>query len=131
MAMPTQLDRIEAFLVKIELEQRQAIGLLSSLVAEAQIMSLSLSELAAKIDTAANAIAAKLTDESTAIGGVATVVTSLRDQLAALGVTQAVLDQLSSAADRLTTAAVSIDAQAAQLQTIAADPANPVPATSA
>jgi hypothetical protein len=141
MAAPTQLDRIEAKLAKVELEQQQHTGLLVSLNAGAQLAMSQVTDLAAQLDAATTAEAAalaavstKIDAENVKIDAVQVELQSLFDRLVAAGTPQATLDSLTASIAKLggssttlTAAGDALDAQAVRLTAMAVDPTNPVP----
>jgi len=86
-----------------------------------------ITDLITAVDNATNTIAEGLAGEATAITAVATEVADLRAQLENAGVPQEAIDRLSAVETRLSTAAATITANKQALETIGADPANPVP----
>jgi len=132
MADHNQLDRIEALLLasakkqtRIELEQQQQTGLLTSLIAGARIM-ITVEDLAAQLDAATTAEAAALAAQSTQIDAVQAEIQSLFDRLPA-GTPQAVLDSLAASLTKLGGTQAALAAQSARLTAMAVDPSNPVP----
>jgi len=122
--MTTQLDQIQATLAtvvsklnRIDLQNQQQTGLLTSLNAGVQLIMASLTDLSAQIDASTTAISDKLAAESAKLDAEGAVITSvvalvadLRTQIANGVAPQAVLDQLASIGTRLETAAATIDA---------------------
>ena len=141
MTAPTQLDRIEALIARIELEQQDQSGLLESLIARGKIIMSQVTDLAAQLDAATTAeaaataaVSAKIDAETTKIDAVQVELQGLFDRLVAAGTPQATLDSLTASIAKLggssaalDTAGTTLDAQAARLTTMAVDPANPVP----
>jgi hypothetical protein len=137
----TQLDRIEAKIAKMELEQQQQTALLASLVAGGQLAMSAVTDLAAQLDAATTAEAAalaavstKIDAENTKIDAVQAELQSLFDRLVAAGTPQATLDSLSASIAKLGTSSTTLgtagdalDAQAVRLTAMASDPQNPVP----
>ena len=92
MAEPTQLDRIEAALQTIKLQNTQQTALLSSLIAGDQLMSAQLDALTAEVTetTTVQQSAINL------LNNLGQTIAQIQAELAAIGITNAALDQLSN-----------------------------------
>lgn len=122
MADPTQLDRIEALLHRVDLEQQQQTSLLAALTTGVQIMSAT----ADQTKTAVDALDAKV-EQFLAL--VAPTVTSLQQSLATA---QALIAQLQAGdAAAATTLGTTVDAAVAETAKVQAaiDALTPPPST--
>jgi DNA-binding transcriptional MerR regulator len=129
--MTTQLDRIEAKIAKIELEQREQTALLASIIAGAQLMATNVNDLSAAVDAATTMLAdkvaaegvkldeanAKLDAEGLVIAETAKRVQDVIDTLRAQGVSQATIDQLTDALSKLSGTSAAIDTATAVIDT--------------
>jgi hypothetical protein len=155
MAEPTQLDRIEAKLATVELEQRQQTALLTALVTGGQLIMSNLDTLNAAlsaVNAATSQEAALLATDTATLAQIQATQASNGPKLDAIqalitslvntaGIPQSVLDAAaaaqtavnglvaSSTANSAALAAVQSNttAQAARLDQLGTDPRNPVP----